>query len=308
MVNQPVTQNKGLDELQAETTEAAFSKLVTVIKQLRDPKDGCPWDIKQTHQSLKPYLLEESYEVLEAIDQLAALPKNQPNGLDLMNESSMTERVRAQLADELGDVLLQVLLHAQIADEAGTFNVKTVIDGLTDKMIRRHPHVFGDVEVEGADEVVTHWEAIKAIEKGIEPSNTSDASDTMSSILDSVSEGLPTLLRATKLSKKAVKHGFKWPNDASLWDCVMSEFDEFKEECEATPPIQDRLEDEMGDILFASVSLANHYGVNPDVAMAKANAKFTRRFKAMEQLTETPLTKLSFEAWDTLWKQAKKKT
>lgn len=278
----------------------AFETVFRVVSALRDPQHGCPWDLKQTHQSLKPYLLEESYEVLEAIDRWGQIVQNKSNDGYVEHRPNSDQ----SLAEELGDVLLQVLLHAQIASDDQRFTLKDVMNALSDKLIRRHPHVFGDVQATDADTVVANWQAIKAQEKSMVNNGTVDPANK-DSILSDIFLGQPALPRATQLSKRAVKHGFKWPSDDSLWQCVMSEFDEFKAECDATERDKARLEDEMGDIFFATVSLANHYGVDPETALARANAKFTRRFQTMEQLTDTPLKELSFEAWDTLWKQAK---
>lgn len=268
-----------------------IDKLIQVVAQLRHPEHGCPWDLKQTHSSLKPYMLEEAYEAVEAID----------------------EPDPALLKEELGDVLLQVVLHSQLAQDAGTFSFQEVCDTIANKLIRRHPHVFDTVEVENADGVVANWEAIKKAEKGNPQTH---------SVLDGVAKSQPALSRALETSKKAVKVGFEWPHLESLWECVMSEYDEFREEVDALPQAQpisaeqfERLESEMGDIYFASVNLARHFNINPEVALTKATAKFTRRFQAMEalilerakpnQTLENAMAELNFETWDDLWREAK---
>jgi MazG family protein len=273
-------------------------KLVQVVARLRHPEHGCPWDLKQTHVSLKPYMLEEAYEAVEAIDEAEA--SGNP----------------AVLKEELGDVLLQVLLHSQLAQDANQFNFDDVCDTIADKLIRRHPHVFGTVAVENADEVVSNWEAIKQAEKG---------NPEITSILDGISKNQPALSRALETSQKAVKVGFEWPHLDSLWACVMSEYQEFREEVDALPPNQaisakafERLESEMGDIYFASVNLARHFKIDPEVALTKATAKFTRRFQAMEarimeraqpnQSLEQAMAELNFETWDHLWREAKANT
>lgn len=274
-----ISQSQGID------------KLVQVVAQLRHPEHGCPWDLKQTHASLKPYMLEEAYEAVEAID----------------------ESDPALLKEELGDVLLQVVLHSQLAQDAGTFNFEAVCETIAEKLIRRHPHVFGTVEVENAEGVVANWEAIKQTEKG---------NPKIHSILDGVAKSQPALSRALETSKKAVKVGFEWPHLESLWECVMSEYAEFREEVDALPQNQpvspeqfERLESEMGDIYFASVNLARHFKIDPEVALTKATAKFTRRFQAMERLIldraqpnqtlEDAMADLNFETWDALWREAK---
>jgi MazG family protein len=288
-----------------------IQKLLKVIACLRHPEKGCPWDLKQTHHSLKPHLLEESYELLEAID-----------SQDIPH-----------IKEELGDVLLQVVLHAQLAQDAGQFNFQEVCDAISEKLVRRHPHVFGDTVVGSAEEVTQNWQAIKKAEKQ-EIRQTSAAADHLPSILEGVNRQMPALLRALEVSKRAVAVGFEWPDEASLWACVMSEFEEFQQEAlifkqlkakndKETALDQDstkgsentqaqqrlafqRLEEEMGDIFFATVNLARHYKINPEVALTGGIAKFTKRFQAMESLAQgTPLTDLTFEAWDDLWNQAK---
>lgn len=268
------------DILQHVNRLHGIEKLVAVIAQLRDPNHGCPWDLKQTHQSLKPHLLEESYEALEAID--AQDP--------------------AWIKEELGDVLLQVVLHAQLAQDSGTFDFQEVAQGISEKLIRRHPHVFGEVNVSGAEEVTQNWEAIKKAEK----LQAGQVEDSKESILKGVPKNIPALSRAMETSKRAVKVGFEWPNVDSLWECVMSEFEEFRHETKINAP-WDRLEEEMGDIFFATVNLARHYKIDPEVALTRGVNKFTKRFQTMERLAgDRPLESLDFETWDDLWNQAKK--
>lgn len=254
------------------TELSGFCELLAVVKQLRNPEGGCPWDLKQTHESLRPYLLEEAYELLEAID------------------SGDT----VHLKEELGDVLLQVALHAQLASETGAFTADDVAHGIAEKLIRRHPHVFGDVMVKNAEEVTRNWEQIKAAEKG-HPSE---------SVMDGIPMGLPALSRALKVSKRAVKEGFEWPDFESLWACVMSEYDEFRHELDTKAPFE-KLEDELGDILFATVNLARYNGIDPEVALNKATNKFLRRYRTMERLSDKPLREHAFETLDALWTQAK---
>jgi len=280
---------------------AGIEKLVHVVARLRHPTEGCPWDLKQTHQSLKPYMLEEAYEAVEAIDESTA--SGNP----------------ANLREELGDVLLQVVLHSQLAQDSGDFNFTDVCNGIADKLVRRHPHVFGEVEADSAEAVVKNWEAIKKQEKaeaGKEPQTEKP------SILKGISRNQPALSRALETSKKAVKVGFEWPSLESLWECVMSEYQEFRaefesEELEHETPAQrfERLESEMGDIFFASVNLARHFKIDPEVALTKATAKFTQRFQMMETILaeqnpggeplEDAMANLDFERWDDLWRQAK---
>ncbi len=277
------------------TQKQGVEKLLDVVARLRHPTEGCPWDLKQTHRSLKPYMLEEAYEAVEAIDDAEAQARPE------------------LLKDELGDVLLQVALHAQLAQEAGQFDFSAVCDTIAEKLIRRHPHVFGDVQVDSDADVVTNWNAIKQAEKG--------QVKAPESILDGVAKSQPALSRALETSKRAVKVGFEWPSLDSLWECVMSEYTEFRSEVQTLVPEQavsseqfDRLETEMGDIFFASVNLARHFKIDPEVALTKATAKFTRRFQMMEHLVrerygpDKALETLDFEAWDALWNEAKAKT
>jgi tetrapyrrole methylase family protein/MazG family protein len=289
-----------------ETTDG-IDKLVQVVARLRHPTEGCPWDLKQTHQSLKPYMLEEAYEAVEAIDE-------------------STESCNpAHLKEELGDVLLQVVLHSQLAQDSGDFDFTDVCNGIADKLVRRHPHVFGEVDVDGAEAVVKNWEAIKKQEKALAASSLQSGKTGQTSILKGVSKSQPALSRALETSKKAVKVGFEWPSLESLWECVMSEYQEFRaefesEELEHETPAQRfaRLESEMGDIFFASVNLARHFKIDPEIALTKATAKFTRRFQMMETILaeqhpdhpagetlEAAMAKLDFERWDELWRQAK---
>lgn len=249
-------------------------KLLDVVGRLRDPQTGCPWDLKQTHQSLRPYMLEEAYEAVEAM------------------ENADT----AHLREELGDVMLQIALHSQIASEAGHFDMDAVADGIAEKLIRRHPHVFGEVSVSSAEEVTANWERIKAREKG----HTNETS-----VMKDVPQGQPALSRALEVSKRAVGEGFEWPDFESLWACVMSEYDEFRQALEAGEAF-DKLEDELGDILFATVNLARYHSIHPEVALNRATNKFIRRYQTMERLSAVPLKEQSFEALDALWSQAKK--
>lgn len=268
----------------SETTLEALEQVVGVVAKLRDPDGGCPWDLKQTHESLRPHMLEEAYEAVEAM------------GADQSPEA---------LKEELGDVLLQVLLHAQIAKDNGLFSIKDVAHGLAEKLIRRHPHVFNTdaTKLEEAEAVTTQWEKIKAQEKV-------DAGEAQDSVLKKAAKPNTTaLIRAQRVSKKAVKLGFAWPDMKSLWACVRSEFDELEEVTEKTgDPLasQQALEEELGDCLFATVSLAHHLNVEAEVALTRATDKFLKRFQCMESQADQPLETLNFEQWDTLWKQAKK--
>ncbi len=244
--------------------------LIEVIAKLRAP-DGCPWDREQTHMTLRPNMLEEAYEAVDAID----------SG-DLLN-----------LREELGDVLLQVLLHSQIADEEGAFNIEDVAKELKEKLIHRHPHVFGKAKVNSADDVIVNWDKLKQEEKTYRKS-----------IMDGISKSQAALMSAQKISKKAVKVGFEWGDVDSLYDCIKSEFEEFKEAVKENS--KEHMEDEFGDILFATVNLARWYKIDAEQALLRANKKFIRRFKKMEELAIKPLEEYNLEEYDKLWRSAKK--
>lgn len=247
-----------------------ISELIDVIAKLRAP-DGCQWDREQTHKSLRPNMLEEAYEAVDAMD-----------------SGDMKH-----LKEELGDVLLQVVLHAQIASEEGAFNIEDVAKGLKDKLIHRHPHVFGDVKVNSTKEILDNWDKLKAEEK-----------QHRKSAMDGISKSQSALMSAQKISKKAVKTGFEWPNEESLYECIFSEFDEFKEAVKEQN--KEHMEEEFGDILFATVNLARWNKIDAEQALLKANKKFMARFRKMEELATKPLSEYSFEEYDALWKSAKK--
>lgn len=246
-----------------------LKSLVEVIARLRAP-EGCQWDREQTHSSLRPNMLEEAYEAVDAIDDN-----------DLVH-----------LREELGDVLLQVLLHAQIASEEGAFSIEDVARGLKDKLIHRHPHVFGNVKVNSTSDILDNWEKLKAEEK-----------KHRKSAMDGISRAQSALMSAQKISKKAVKTGFEWPDEHSLYDCIYSEFEEFKEA--ETEKNKEHMEEELGDILFATVNLARWNKIDAEQALLKANKKFISRFRKMEELAQKPLEEYSFEEYDNLWRKAK---
>jgi MazG family protein len=246
-----------------------LEKLIETVRILRSPQ-GCEWDRAQTHKTLKPNMLEEAYEAVDAID------------------SGDIENLR----EELGDVLLQVVLHAQIADDNGEFNIDDVAKELNEKLIHRHPHVFGDAKVNSTEDILNNWDLLKKEEK-----------KDRKSAMDGISKSQSALMSAQKISKRAVKTGFEWNDEKSLYECIFSEFDEFKEavrDCD-----NDHMEDEMGDIFFAVVNLARWHKIDAEQALLRANKKFMTRFRKMEELATKPLGEYSFEEYDKLWKQAK---
>jgi len=247
-----------------------LDKLIETIRILRSP-EGCEWDREQTHVSLKPNMLEEAYEAVDAID----------SG-DVDN-----------LKEELGDVLLQVLLHSQIADDNGEFNIDDVSKELNEKLIHRHPHVFGNQKVSSTDDILKNWDLLKKEEK-----------KDRKSAMDGISKAQSALMSAQKISKRAVKTGFEWPDVDSLYKCIFSEFEEFKEA--VLQDNKDHMEDEMGDIFFAVVNLARWYKIDSEQALLRANKKFMSRFRKMEKLATKPLEEYTFDEYDLLWKKAKK--
>ncbi len=246
-----------------------LEKLIETVNILRS-ENGCQWDREQTHYSLRQNMLEEAYETVDAID----------------------NKDMKHLKEELGDVLLQVILHSQIAKEEGVFTIEDVAKELNEKLIRRHPHVFSNVEVNSTKEIIDNWENIKKKEKS-----------HRTSIMDGISKAQSALMSAQKISKKAVKTGFEWPNEKTLYDCVFSEIQEFQEACQKGN--LEHMEEEMGDILFAVVNLARWNKIDAEQALLKANKKFVKRFKIMEKIATKPLEEYSFEEFDKLWKQAK---
>ncbi len=252
----------GTDE---QTLNRDFATLKEIIARLRG-EGGCPWDQEQTHESLKRHLIEESYELLEAID--------------LQDDNLMIE--------ELGDVLLQVMLHAQIGLDEGYFDIRDVIGSVSDKMIRRHPHVFGETTVDSSADVVSNWQDIKAQEK---PERTS--------LLDGVTKGAPALMRAEDIQKKVAKVGFEWEDVEGALEKVIEELRELKE---AAP--EERL-GEFGDVLFSITLVGKYLGLSAEEGLQRTNDKFIRRFTRMEQLADRPLVEMTLEEQDSLWHQAK---
>jgi len=244
-------------------------QLVDVTDRLLAP-GGCPWDRAQTHESLKKYLLEEAYEVLEAID------------------SGSDDRLR----EELGDLILQPVMHAQMKKMAGRFDIDDVANEIVLKLVRRHPHVFGDASAENPDEVLANWDRIKRDEKG-EPR----------SILEGVPKAMPSLLRAHEISRRAARAGFEWPDIEAVFGKLREEETELREALAAGD--RDHIESEIGDLLFTAVNIARWAGVEPEEALRKMLDRFAARFMAMEAATERPLRELSAEEWDELWEAAK---
>ena len=246
-----------------------LERLIEIVATLRSEK-GCQWDREQTHKTLRPNMIEEAYEAVDAIDD---------GNID-------------NLREELGDVLLQVVLHSQIAKDNNEFDIEDVAKELSDKLIHRHPHVFGDVKVNSTDEILSAWDRLKNEEKTYRKS-----------VLDGVSKSQSALMAAQKISKKVVKIGFEWDCLESLKECIQSEYKEFEEAVLSGDA--DKMEDEMGDIFFATVNLARWHKIDAEQALLRANKKFTKRFCKMEEIATKPLKDYSYEEFNDLWKQAK---
>jgi tetrapyrrole methylase family protein/MazG family protein len=252
-----------------------FGKLVETVAELRGP-NGCPWDKQQTHDSLKRYAIEEIYELVEAIE----------SGDEI------------SLKDELGDVLLQVLLHARIAEEHGCFDIGDVCKAIGDKLRRRHPHVFSDLEVSGIDEIWANWERIKRGEPGHRDRK---------SAIEGVPASLPALMRAAAISRKAARVGFDWPDSASVLDKLNEEIEELREAVGSGN--REHLEEEIGDVLFTVVNVARLNHIDPEEALRKMLEKFQRRFRLIEkraQETGRSVNELTIDEMDRVWTQAKK--
>lgn len=260
---------------------AAIAEAIAIMARLRAP-GGCPWDREQTFDTIKRYTLEETYEVFDAIER----------------------RAWPDLKDELGDLLLQVLFYAQMASEAGYFTIADVAANLNAKLIRRHPHVFGDAEATDANAVLRNWEQIKRTEK-------SAGEAVQASMLDDVPRTMPATMEAGKLGSRAAKVGFDWPDVAGLFDKLDEEIGELRSELNASAQGKDhRVEEELGDLLFTAMNLARHLKIDPEQALRRSNAKFRKRFSAMEASAggRDALAAMSPAELDSLWTAAKMKT
>ena len=260
--------------------DTPFKKLVDLMSRLRDPETGCAWDLEQTFKTIAPYTIEEAYEVLDAI------------------EAGDMEDLR----DELGDLLLQVVFHSQMADEAGLFNIDDVTNGITEKMVRRHPHVFGDAQARSAKMQRGAWEAQKADERAAKTANNYTVS-----ALDGVATALPALLRSSKLQKRAARTGFDWTDPQDIFDKLHEETNEVRDAIQNGT--QADIEEEIGGLLFVAANLARRLDVDPEEALRRANQKFMRRFTAMEEIArdkKVAFDKLDLDEQEALWQAVKK--
>lgn len=255
----------------------SIDRLLTIMHRLRDPESGCPWDRAQTYKTIVPHTLEEAYEVADTIER----------------------EDYAELRDELGDLLFQVVFYAQLANEEGRFDFEQVAAAIADKLVRRHPHVFADREFADAEEQTRHWEALKQEERAAK------SGQTQTSILDGIARTLPAMSLANKLQKRAAQVGFDWPDRAGVIDKVHEELAELQQDW-ADP---DRREDEIGDLLFTCVNLARHAGCDPEAALRRANLKFERRFRQLEktcQDQQRQLSQLDVKELEAMWQEVKK--
>jgi len=263
----------------------ALAGLIAVVDRLRDPDGGCPWDLEQTHRSLIPYVLEEAHEVADAIR----------HGDD------------THLAEELGDLLLQVVLHARIASEEGRFDLQTIASGIRDKLIRRHPHVFGDADAADSTAVREHWERIKAQEAAdaIDPTSTAAGPSTspLSDRLAGKVRGQPALAGAMTISRKAAAAGFEWDDLEGVWSKVHEELDELKEAIASGDPVH--AQEELGDVLFTLVNVGRWAGLDPEEGLAGTNRRFLDRFSRVEAALGGDLQGRSLAELEILWRQAK---
>ena len=277
MSSEPSSAQKPESQLRAETQLRA---LIEVMAKLRDPINGCAWDLQQDHASIAPYTIEEAYEVQDAIE------KNDMQGL----------------REELGDLLLQVVFQARIGEESGHFDFADIAQSITDKMIRRHPHIFGDHEYRTAEEQRQAWEDIKAEER---------QSKNETRLLDDVATTLPAMMRAFKLQKRAARVGFDWPDSRQVLNKVKEELAEVEAELTPEQRDQNRLEDEIGDVLFSVINLARKLDIDPEQALKSTNKKFTNRFNYIEEfivLKGNNIKDASLDEMEDLWQKAKNNT
>ena len=257
-------------------------RLLTIMRRLRDPEDSCPWDVKQDFRTIAPYTIEEAYEVADAIDR---------GNLD-------------DLRDELGDLLLQVVFHARMAEESGHFDFSSVTRAISDKMVRRHPHVFAEAQERDAESQTKAWETQKAEERAAK----AKAEGREPSILEGISAALPPTTRALKLQKRAARVGFDWPEIRPVLEKIEEELAEIRTEIDRDAAVE-RLEDELGDLLFAVTNLARHLKIDPDSALRRTNAKFEARFQAIEAALAKEgrsIEDADLEEMERLWQAAKK--
>lgn len=260
----------------------SIQQLIEIMRALRDPESGCPWDLKQTFQSLIPYTLEEAYEVVDAIER---------NDFD-------------DIKSELGDLLFQIIFYCQLAEEQDLFDFNGVAQTISEKLTRRHPHVFSDTKIKNAEEQTKEWEKLKQLERKSKAS--SDLSNL--SLLDGVSRTLPSLMRAEKLQKRAAREGFDWPNIKGAIAKIYEELDEVKQELDTDRQEQELIENEIGDLFFSCINVSRHAGVDAEQCVRKANLKFERRFRELEKVAKDKglqVNEINTDGLEKLWQEVK---
>jgi len=260
-----------MDDPAKLNTLEALGELINVIAKLRDPVGGCPWDLVQTQETLAPYILEESYEAVHAI------------------KSGDTDAI----VEELGDLLLQIVLQAQIASENNIFNLEDIAKTITEKMIRRHPHVFGELQVQGIEEIRQNWETIKEKENGLK----------LSEQLTKYLKTLPAMMAASKISSKAASSGFEWENAQGVWQKFEEELEEFKESLESSDKAHQQ--SELGDLLFTCINIGRWYGLDASAGLSGTSERFIKRIEQIEYQIEKPLGQYTLEELEELWRIAK---
>ncbi|MBT4937869.1 MAG: nucleoside triphosphate pyrophosphohydrolase [Rhodospirillaceae bacterium] len=268
-----------MDDLNNKNIQG-IERLKYIMERLRDPEGGCPWDIEQTYATIAPYTIEEAYEVADAIDH-----QDMP-----------------ALKDELGDLLLQVIYYTQMASEEKAFTFNDVVEAINEKMIRRHPHVFGSVDVADSEQQMQAWEEQKAMERA--------EKSEQSGVLDGVAKGLPGLLRAFKLQKRAARVGYDWPDVEGAFAKLTEEYGELDDELEKADLDEEKLIDELGDVLFSTVNVARKLNIDPEAALRQGNLKFETRFGYIEEALEKQgksFDDVSLSDMEVLWQEAKKK-
>lgn len=258
---------------------AAVEHLVQVVARLRSPDGGCPWDLEQTQESLIPYVIEEAYETVDAI----------------------RSGQQTAICEELGDLLLQVVLQSQVASDAGHFTLKDVAEGISSKLIRRHPHVFGELQVDDVEQIRQNWEQIKAQEKGEDP----NAEPPLTQNLKRYGRSLPPLAAAMKISQKAAAVGFEWDSIEGVWEKFEEELAELKEALNTEDKAHQ--ESELGDLLFTLINIARWYDLDPSNAIQGTNARFIQRLELVETFADRPLTQYTLAEFEELWQRAKAK-
>ena len=260
----------------------SIQQLIEIMRALRDPKSGCPWDLQQDFQSLIPYTIEEAYEVADAIER---------NDLD-------------DVKSELGDLLFQIIFYSQLATEQQAFDFNDVAQAISDKLTRRHPHVFADVKIKNAEDQTKEWERLKQQER---KDKAGESISTLSH-LDDVSRTLPSLMRAEKLQKRAAREGFDWPNIKGVVAKIYEELEEVQQELDAEEQDHLRIEDEIGDLFFSCINLSRRTGVDAEQSLRKANLKFERRFRSLEKIASSKdlqVNEMTTDELEIIWEEVK---